>query len=193
MIYALIMLSFIIGSIPTGLLIAKSKGIDLRKIGSGNIGATNVMRALGKEAALLTLAGDMAKGAVPVAIAQALSLGVMDQGILGLAAILGHNFSLFLKFKGGKGVATSLGVLLIFSPHVALFTIVIWLLAVKWGEYSSVGALTAFGLLPLSMYMIDYSEEKIIIAVAITSLIYIRHIPNIKRLIKGTEGKISKK
>lgn len=189
----LIIVSFLIGSIPTGLLIARSKGIDLRKVGSGNIGATNVLRAVGKEAALLTLLGDIAKGAVPVAIGKFLELGIFDIGILGLSAILGHNFSLFLKFKGGKGVATSIGVLLAFSPYAALLTITLWLLTARWTRYSSLSALVAFGLLPLSIYMLDYSKEKMIIGIAITVLIFIRHTANIKRLIQGTESKIGEK
>lgn len=188
-----IILSFLIGSIPTGLLIAKTKGIDLRKVGSGNIGATNVLRAVGKEAALFTLIGDIAKGALPVAIGKFFGLGIFDAGILGLSAILGHNFSLFLKFKGGKGVATSIGVLLAFSPHVALLTITLWLLTARWTRYSSLSALIAFGLLPLSIYMLDYSKEKMIIAVAIAGLIFIRHTANIKRLMQGTESKIGEK
>ncbi|GER93240.1 acyl-phosphate glycerol 3-phosphate acyltransferase [hot springs metagenome] len=189
----LIMVSFLIGSIPTGLLIAKTKGIDIRKVGSGNIGATNVLRSLGKEAALLTLVGDIAKGVIPVAIAKALALDTLNTGIFGIATILGHNFSVFLKFKGGKGVATSIGVLLAFSPHVALLTITIWFLTARWTRYSSLSALIAFGLLPLSFYMLDYSKEKLIIAVIIAFLIFIRHIANIKRLIQGTESKIGEK
>lgn len=190
---ALTIISFIIGSIPTGLLIAKAKGIDLRKVGSGNIGATNVLRAVGKEAALFTLLGDIVKGVVPVAIGKSFGFGVFDAGILGISAILGHNFSLFLKFKGGKGVATSIGVLLAFSPHAALFTITLWLLTARWTRYSSLSALIAFGLLPLSIYMLDYSNEKMIIAIAITVLIFLRHTANIKRLIQGTESKIGEK
>lgn len=207
-----IIISFLIGSIPTGLLIAKSKGVDLRKVGSGNIGATNVLRAVGKEAALLTLLGDIGKGAIPVAIAKALlhfgiqnvefgmwnsAIGILQseliEGIMGLSAILGHNFSIFLKGKGGKGVATSLGVLLVFSPHVALLTITIWLLTARWTRYSSLSALVAFGALPMSIYMLDYSKEKMFTAIAISVLIFIRHTANIKRLIQGTESKIGEK
>ncbi|MCI0469287.1 MAG: glycerol-3-phosphate 1-O-acyltransferase PlsY [Nitrospirae bacterium] len=208
MIPALMLLSFLIGSIPTGLLIAKTKGIDLRRVGSGNIGATNVLRAVGKEAALFTLLGDIAKGAVPVAITKALfhfgfqisDLGFLQsaignqqsaiEGIIGVSAILGHNFSLFLKFKGGKGVATSIGVLLAFSAHAALVTITLWLLTAKKTKYSSLSALVAFGMLPISIYILDYSRERMIIAAAITILIFIRHTANIKRLIQGTESKI---
>lgn len=210
MITLLIIISFVIGSIPTGLLIAQSKGIDLRKVGSGNIGATNVMRASGKKAAVLTLLGDIAKGAAVVGIAKTLPyFGFQTpdlrfeilhstifcsqlalEGIMGISVILGHNFSLFLKFKGGKGVATSIGVLLVFSPYAALFTVILWFLVAIWTKYSSLSALVSFGLLPLNIYIFDYSKEKIIIAVAITILIFLRHTPNIKHLIKGTENKM---
>lgn len=188
-----IIISYLIGSIPTGLLIAKSKGKDLRKIGSGNIGATNVLRALGKEAALFTLLGDAAKGIIPVTAGKFLGWGIAEIGIFGIAAILGHNFSLFLKLKGGKGVATSIGVLLAFSAHAALLTITIWILAAKRTRYSSLSALIAFGLLPLSIYMLDYSKEKMIIGTVITALVFIMHKANIKRLIEGTESKIGQK
>jgi glycerol-3-phosphate acyltransferase PlsY len=207
MIFLLLCIAFLIGSIPTGILIAKSKGVDLRKVGSGNIGATNVLRAMGKEAALLTLLGDMMKGIMAVGLAKlSMKIGLIDtifqfrqlnldeqlllEGLVGIAAILGHNFSLFLKFRGGKGVATSLGVLLIYSPYVALFSITVWLLTVRWSKYSSLGALISFGLLPLSFYMIDYSKEKIIISIVITFLIFLKHKENIKRLLQGTEPKI---
>lgn len=206
MLIILLFISFLIGSIPTGLLIAKTKGIDLRKVGSGNIGATNVLRAVGKEAAILTLIGDVAKGAISVGVAKlSIQLGldlydlaflnkeILFEGLMGITSVLGHNFSVFLRFKGGKGVATSLGFLLVYSPYVALFTIMLWLLTAKWSRYSSLGALISFGLLPLSFYILDYSKEKIIISVIISILIYIRHISNIKRLISGNESKIGEK
>ncbi len=188
-----VIISYLIGSIPTGLLIAKSKGKDLRKIGSGNIGATNVMRALGKEAAFFTLMGDVLKGTIPVAAVNFLGWSLAETGLIGIAAIMGHNFSLFLRFKGGKGVATSIGVLLAFSAHVALLTITIWIWTAKRTRYSSLSALIAFGLLPLGIYLLDYSKEKIIIGSLITALIFIMHTANIKRLIQGTESKIGEK
>ncbi|MGO9611940.1 MAG: glycerol-3-phosphate 1-O-acyltransferase PlsY [Dissulfurispiraceae bacterium] len=214
MIIVLIVISFVIGSIPTGLLIAKSRGINLRKIGSGNIGTTNVLRAMGKEAALITLAGDMAKGVIPVMIArhffqhsgfQIVDFGVerlnslmSDQqsvinGLAGIFAILGHNFSIFLKFKGGKGVATSLGVALAISPYAALLTATIWLLTFRRTGYSSLSALVSFGLLPLSVYLTDNSREKILTAIIIAILIFIRHKSNINRLLHGTEQRMSSK
>jgi glycerol-3-phosphate acyltransferase PlsY len=115
------------------------------------------------------------------------------EGALGLSAILGHNFSIFLRFKGGKGVATSLGVLLVLSPHVALITATTWLFILNLKGYSSLSSLISFGLLPLSIYLLDYSQEKFAVAIAIALLIFIRHIPNIKRLIQGTESKVIKK
>ena len=205
MIVFLMLLSFLIGSIPTGSLIARGKGIDLRKVGSGNVGATNVLRAAGKKAALVTLIGDIAKGAVPLLIYKVLYIGrhigdagplpipgshAAAEGLLGLASIAGHDFSFLLKGKGGKGVATSLGVLVVLSPYVALFSAILWLITAKWTRYSSLSALVAFGLLPLSFYLIDYSKEKIVIACVITLLIFIKHRANIKRLINGTESKI---
>jgi glycerol-3-phosphate acyltransferase PlsY len=208
MILVLVLLSFSIGSIPTGLVVARAKGIDLRKIGSGNIGATNVLRAAGKKAALITLLGDMSKGAIPLLIFKALySLGyhigdagtpalpISDrhaaiQGLLGLSSIAGHDFSFLLKGKGGKGVATSLGVLIVLSPYVGLFSALLWLITAKWTRYSSLSALVAFGLLPLSFYVIDYSLEKVVTACVIALLIFVKHRDNIKRLLNGTESRI---
>lgn len=192
------LLSFIIGSVPTGLLIAKTKGIDLRKVGSGNIGATNVLRAMGKEAALLTLAGDMLKGALPIIIFRSVAGGLsggnqLYAGLFGIFAVLGHNFSIFLKFRGGKGVATSFGVLFAYSPHVGLLTATFWLLSARWTKYSSLSALVAFGLLPVSFFLLDNSKEKIMVAFVLAGLIFIRHASNIKRLVQGTETRIGQK
>jgi glycerol-3-phosphate acyltransferase PlsY len=192
----LMLASFLIGAVPTGLLIAKSRGIDLRKVGSGNIGATNVLRAMGKEAALLTLIGDIAKGALPVALARAVGFAehhVLYEGLCGLAAIIGHDFSPFLRFRGGKGVATSIGVLLVFSPYVGLFTVTLWLMTARRTRYSSLSALVSFGLLPLSVYVIDYSKDRMMIAAAVAALLFIRHAGNIRRLIQGTETKIGER
>ncbi|HMK59790.1 MAG TPA: glycerol-3-phosphate 1-O-acyltransferase PlsY [Dissulfurispiraceae bacterium] len=210
MIAVLLVAAFLFGSIPTGLLIATFKGVDLRKIGSGNIGATNVLRALGRGAALATLIGDMLKGLLPVLAVRHLlpDMGIQfsDQylslpftitnahtaleGAVGIAAILGHNFSIFLKFKGGKGVATSLGVALALSPHAALMAATVWLLAFKFSGYSSLGGILAFASFPFCIYVIDYSPDKIGIAAIMAALIFITHRGNIKRLLTGTENKV---
>ena len=182
-------LAFLLGSLPTGLLIAKVRGVNLKEAGSGNIGATNVLRTTGKGPALLTLIGDSAKGAAAVFIARHYGAGVFFEGVVGLCAVLGHNFSLFLKFRGGKGVATSLGVLTIYSPQTGLFTIIIWLMTVLITRYSSLGALVSFGLLPLSVLVLD-SREKVPVLLLMTLLIIVRHKDNIRRIIKGTEPRI---
>jgi glycerol-3-phosphate acyltransferase PlsY len=186
------LLAFLIGSIPFGIIIAKAKGVDLKKVGSGNIGATNVLRSIGKYPALLTLLGDVLKGTAAVALGRYFGSGPVFEGLVGFCAILGHNFSLFLGFRGGKGVATSFGVLSFYSPQTALFTFIIWLIVIMTTKYSSLGALISFGLLPLSIMFFDH-KNKIIIAVLITILIFMRHKDNIKRLISGTERKIGKR
>lgn len=210
----LIALAFILGSIPCGVIIAKAKGVDLKKIGSGNIGATNVLRSLGKGAALLTLLGDVLKGTAAVAIARAFvsdpgfyasgfGTGILQsitsnpqaaiEGLAGLSAILGHNFSLFLRFRGGKGVATSLGVLVIYSPQVAILTLIIWLVIALITKYSSLGAIVSFGLLPVNVFLFDPVRIKALISALITLLILVKHVGNIERLIKGAERKIEER
>jgi len=181
--------AFIIGSIPTGLLIAKSRGIDLKQKGSGNIGATNVLRTTGKWPAVFTLCGDILKGAATVLLARHFGASIFYEGVIGVCSIFGHNFSLFLKFKGGKGVATSIGVLSIYSPVVALFTVLLWLLTFIIKKYSSLGALVSFGFLPISMILFD-SWKKFPVALMITLVIFIRHRENISRLLDGTELKV---
>ena len=181
--------AFFIGSIPTGQLIAKSRGIDLKKKGSGNIGATNVLRTAGKWPALFTLIGDIAKGAAAVLLGRYLGVAPLQAGIMGLCAIVGHNFSVFLKFRGGKGVATSIGVLCVYSPQTGLFTIIIWLMTVLVSRYSSLGALVSFGMLPFSISLLD-TREKLPVAVVMTALIFIRHRANISRLLRGQEPKV---
>jgi glycerol-3-phosphate acyltransferase PlsY len=184
--------AFILGSIPFGIIIAKAKGIDLKKVGSGNIGATNVLRSLGKWPALLTVLGDMLKGTAAVAIGRYFGLGPFYEGLIGFTAIIGHNFSLFLKFGGGKGVATSLGVLVIYAPKIALLTLIIWFVVVIFTKYSSLGALVSLGLLPINILLFD-DKRKLLPAILITVLTFIRHRDNIRRLIKGTERKIGQR
>lgn len=186
----LIITAFLLGSIPFGMIIAMRKGVNLKKVGSGNIGATNVLRSVDKISALLTLLGDTLKGTAAVALGRYFSVGPLYEGIIGLSAILGHNFSVFLRFRGGKGVATSFGVLLIYSPKIALITFIIWLAVVLMTRYSSLGAITAFGLLPINIFVFDYTEVKLGVSIAIAVLVLARHADNISRFIKGSERKI---
>ena len=187
-----IIIGFILGSIPFGIIIAKLKGVDLKKVGSRNIGATNVLRSIGKWPAFITLLGDILKGTLTVAMGVYSGTGPFYEGLAGISAILGHNFSIFLGFKGGKGVATSIGVLIIYTPKVALITLMIWLASVIFTKYSSLGALVSFSFLPLNILLFD-NKDKFIVAILITVLIFIRHKDNIVRLIKGTERKIGQR
>jgi len=186
------LVAFLIGSIPIGQIIVKSRGIDLQKVGSGNIGATNVLRTTGKLPALVTLIGDYAKGVVVVLLAGFFDVGILYQGVMGIIAVLGHNFSIFLKFKGGKGVATSLGVLSIFAPLAALVTVILWLLTVALTRYSSLGAVVSICSLPLSIFLLD-AKEKLPIAIIMSIILLVRHKDNIKRLIAGTESRVGRK
>ncbi len=183
---------FLLGSVPTGKLIAGRLGIELQKAGSGNIGATNVLRTAGKLPALLTLAGDMAKGAAAVLVARYFAAGLWHEGIVGIAAVLGHNFSVFLRFRGGKGVATSLGVLLVFAPLAGLAIIGVWLLSVLLWRISSLGAIMAFCALPVCIFLLD-RPEKLPISLFMSIIVLIRHTDNIRRLIRGTEPKVGRK
>jgi glycerol-3-phosphate acyltransferase PlsY len=190
----LLIIAFFLGSIPFGIIVAKIKGVDLKKVGSGNIGATNVLRSLGKWPAVLTLLGDILKGTIAVAIGRFLGAGPVYEGLIGLSAILGHNFSIFLGFRGGKGVATSFGVLFIYTPQVAIITVIMWIIIVVLTKYSSLGAIVSFGLLPVNVAVFDpHYREKLFIIVLITILILMRHNDNVRRLIKGTERKIGQR
>jgi len=189
----LIIYAYLLGSIPFGLIIAKTKGIDLRQVGSGNIGATNVLRAVGKKAALFTLLCDILKGAVPVAVGRMLGVGPLWEGAIGLSAVAGHVFSLFLKFKGGKGVATALGVILIYVPKAGILTIAVWLVTAVITRYSSVGAVVCFSLLPPGVLVLGYSIRHAAASLAIALLVVFRHIENIKRIAKGAERRIGEK
>lgn len=186
----LTLLAYLIGSIPFGLLIAKTKGVDIRKQGSGNIGATNVLRCLGKPLGIACFALDALKGYLPAAFFPI--IGLMDPtfGILfGAASILGHNFPVFLKFKGGKGVATSAGVLLGVAPLAVVIGLATWVIVFYTSGYVSLGSIVAALVVILAGWTTGYGP---IIATALTLLggltIY-RHRTNIQRLIAGTESR----
>jgi len=186
-------LSFILGSVPFGIIMGKVKGVDLKRVGSGNIGATNVLRSIGALPAVLTLLGDILKGTLAVSTGRYFGVGTLYEGLIGVSAILGHNFSLFLGFRGGKGVATSLGVLVLYTPKVAFITLIIWLVTVFFTKYSSMGAIVSFTLLPANIVLFDYDKTKLFITILIALFILIRHKDNIKRLIHGSEKKIGER
>lgn len=189
-------LAYLLGSIPTGLFIARLLGgPDPRHAGSGNLGAANLYRLLGRKAGLLTGLGDIAKGALPVFLAgwRLTALGTWQESavaLVGGAAVLGHVFPLYLGFRGGKGVATSFGVVLAVVPWAALNLALVYLLAVWRTRTSSVGALLAAWLLPLAMGLFSPSKAYLLLAGGLSGLILITHRDNLKRLVRGEERKI---
>ncbi len=185
-------LSYLLGSIPFGLVLTKLTGAgDLRQIGSGNIGATNVLRTGRKGLAAATLILDGGKGAVAVLIAQHTQSFEVAL-IAGLFAVLGHNFPVWLKFKGGKGVATSLGVLLAISWPTGLFACATWLLVAWLFRYSSLAALVGLAVAPIYAWWLVGPQEAWL-ALILAVLIFIRHHANIRRLINGEESRIGEK
>jgi len=182
---------YLLGSIPFGLLITRAAGLgDVRKIGSGNIGATNVLRTGSKGLAAATLLLDALKGTAAVLIAGhfAPELGLWA----GLGAFFGHLFPVWLGFKGGKGVATYLGVLIGLAWQVALIFAVVWLVMAFLFRYSSLAALTAAVVVPVALYFMS-APQIAILFVVMSIIVFIKHRANISRLLAGTEGKIGAK
>ena len=185
----LIMAAYLAGSVPTGVLLARRRGIDLRKVGSGNIGATNVGRALGKKWAAVVLLLDALKGFVPVLAARALGLSATKIAAVALAAVVGHMFSLFLRGRGGKGVATSLGVCLALAPEAALASAGVYAALFALFRISSLGSLAAVVLFPALLWFIGPREPAFVgLALVIAALVVARHKDNIRRLVRGEEA-----
>ncbi|HTK85820.1 MAG TPA: glycerol-3-phosphate 1-O-acyltransferase PlsY [Patescibacteria group bacterium] len=212
MIWALAFLGYLIGSIPFGLLLTKAAGYgDIRQIGSGNIGATNVLRTGNKKLAALTLLLDGGKGAAAVLLAQ--QIMTYDAGLAAaVSAFFGHLFPVWLKFKGGKGVATTLGILLALQPALGAACCAIWLAMAMLFRYSSLSALAAIGLSPYIALKFAYAPTEIhgkdgsvtflmnhhhillpVLCSFMAVLVFYKHRENIRRLIAGTEPKIAKK
>jgi glycerol-3-phosphate acyltransferase PlsY len=190
--YLLIPVGYLFGSVSTAIIVCRLMGLpDPRTDGSGNPGATNVARLGGKKAAALTLVGDMLKGLIPVLIAHAMHAGPVILAATALAAFLGHLYPLFFGFRGGKGVATALGVIYGLYWPVGLLTTAVWLAMALLFRYSSLAALIAILLTPLGFLWL-WPEPAIIIAMCVlTVLLYWRHRSNIANLLSGKEGKIS--
>ena len=185
-------LGYLLGSVPFGLLLTRLAGLgDIRAIGSGNIGATNVLRTGRKGLAAATLLLDGGKGAVAAAIAAQLA-GTEAGLIAGFMAVLGHNFPLWLKFQGGKGVATTLGVLLVTAWPVGLGACLTWLVVAKLFRISSLAALAALALSPLYALLLA-TPQHAMLAAGLAVLGFVRHHGNIRRLLKGQEPKIGEK
>jgi acyl phosphate:glycerol-3-phosphate acyltransferase len=185
-------IGYLLGSIPFGLVLTRFAGTqDIRSIGSGNIGATNVLRTGHRGLAAATLIGDMLKGSVAVLIARYIG-GLETAMIAGAGAFLGHLFPVWLRFKGGKGVATYIGVLLGLAWPAAIWFGLVWLLVAALSRYSSLSALIASATIPAFLWATGHRPEGILF-VLLTIVLWIMHRANIARLIEGTEGKIGRK
>lgn len=185
---------YVFGAIPFGLVVSKAMGLaDPRTVGSRNVGFTNMLRVSGTKAGLLTLLGDMGKGWV---MGWAAMHWLADEPfimVVALSPILGHVFSPFLNFKGGKGVATALGAVLGLSPSMGALLLLIWVGTVAIWRYSSGGALAAFGLFPVVAIVNEQRQEFLVFSIIVSALIWFKHKDNIVRLWKGTESKIGQK
>ena len=181
---------YLSGSVPYGLILSRLAGLgDIRKAGSGNIGATNVLRVGGKKIAAITLLLDMLKGFVPVFVARQIHV---DYAVLAaFGALFGHLFPVWLSFKGGKGVATGIGVMLGLSPLIGLAIIAVWLITAFLSKYSSLSALTAFGLSPVFAAAVTKEYQITLVSLLVGLIIWARHHENIHRLYLGTETKIN--
>lgn len=191
----LTIVAYLFGAIPFGLLVAKSRGVDIREKGSGNIGATNVFRVVGKGWGVCTFTLDALKGFIPSFVFPL--IGNVDPvwGVLfGLTAIIGHSFSVYLKFKGGKGVATSAGMLLGVAPLAVAIGFVVWLLTVLISRYVSLASILAAATVGISVWFVGDKGLVVNIALTILGLLVIwLHRANVKRLMNGTENRFGKK
>lgn len=206
-------MAYLLGSIPTGYLMGRAKGVDVRKVGSGNIGATNVFRVLGTTAGIIVLVADGMKGWLAVSVAPALAHRCFSPAtpwdvstqeylklIAGAVVILGHNYTCWLKFKGGKGIATTAGVLAALVPLTFVSCLSTWILVCLLTRYVSVASIMAAVMLPLSTWTIyhfthndDYGRRMIILAGVLGALAIYKHKGNLERLMNGTESKIGHK
>ncbi len=184
---------YLLGSVPWGFCVVQGrKGLDIRKVGSGNIGATNVLRAVGPGWGVAVLCLDVAKGALSVLFARWVGGDPLLHAVAGAAAIAGHTWTFWLSFRGGRGVATGLGVLMALSPPVAAIAGLAFLLVVVVTRYVSLGSLTASAVAALAAYLYTpYRPYQVMITLAAAVIVY-RHVPNFRRLLRGEEPKLGK-
>jgi acyl phosphate:glycerol-3-phosphate acyltransferase len=197
-----LLIAYLLGSVPTGFLVAKARGVDIRTVGSGNIGATNVFRILGTPAGILVLLADAAKGWLAVfVLAKLVSAWFYPAAspparewfaiCAGIGAILGHNYTCWLRFKGGKGIATSAGVLLALVPLPLLIILGIWILVFALSRYVSLASISASFALPFAAWFVEDSTTIVLVTAALAVLAICKHKANIQRLLKGTENRIA--
>jgi glycerol-3-phosphate acyltransferase PlsY len=183
----LIVASYLIGSIPFGVIVGRMRGFDPRAVGSGNIGMTNVARAGGSSAAAITFVGDMLKGAIPVAVARMMGYPPAILAWVALAAFLGSIFSVFLGFNGGKGLSASLGTWVVLAPMALLFPLAAWGITLATSRIMSMASIVAAIVLVPTVAMLSMPRPYVLLAIVMSALVLIRHHENIRRLIAGEE------
>ena len=186
--------SYLIGAIPSSIVLAKLfSREDIRGSGSGNIGATNAVRLLGKKLGALTFLGDMLKGFLPVCAGTIIFHSPVLTALFGMAAFLGHLFPVYLKFKGGKGVATAFGIFLYLAPAVMLIEVVVFVLIVFLWRYVSLASLIVSTAMPFLLAAFSCPQPTVLLSIIMSLLIFLKHSANIKRLLKGTENRLGSK
>ena len=193
LIYSLPVLAYLFGSISTAVVVAKAMGLaDPRQVGSGNPGATNILRYGGKLAAILTLLGDVLKGVIPVLLARALTADPIVIAITGFMAFVGHLFPVFFGFRGGKGVATACGVWLTLNPWVGLLLVATWMVTALLFRYSSLSALLSALAAPLYVAWLSDDLAYLVAMIAMSGILIFRHRSNIRNLLAGKENKLGR-
>ncbi|NLB89254.1 MAG: glycerol-3-phosphate 1-O-acyltransferase PlsY [Syntrophomonadaceae bacterium] len=189
----IVLLSYLIGSIPFSLLVPKlMAGVDIRTTGSGNVGATNVLRTLGAKGAIIALIGDVLKGFVAAWLGMMVG-GTLLAAICGLVVVIGHCYSVFLKFNSGKGVATAAGVMLYLMPKIIIVLLVTFVIITFLSRYVSLASITVAALFPVMVILFNFPLEYTIMSILMAILVIYRHKENIERLRQGTESKIGQK
>jgi glycerol-3-phosphate acyltransferase PlsY len=183
--------AYLLGSVPTGFLVGFISGIDVRKAGSGNVGATNVARVVGKREGFLTLLGDVAKGFIPTFLSLQLGFSEAITSLVGLGAFLGHLYPLFLRFQGGKGVATALGIFLALTPMAAALLVFVFALIAVVSRVVSLASIVAAGITPVALWLFAYPTSVIGLGLLVGFLVIFRHRENIERLTSGAEPRFN--
>lgn len=186
-------IGYFLGTIPSGFLVAKLHGVNIQQVGSGNIGATNVLRALGVVPAIIVVILDPLKGALATLLPLALGVGPWGVALTGLAVVLGNNFNVLLGMRGGKGIATSIGVFLVLSPLVTVFSLALGLFTILVSRYVSLGSLVGMVALPLFLIAREVHLAYLLLGIALTTLALLRHRANIRRLLAGKESRLGER
>lgn len=186
-------IGYFLGTIPSGYLVAKLHGVNIQQVGSGNIGATNVLRALGVVPAIIVVILDPLKGALATLLPILLGVGPWGVALTGLAVVLGNNFNVLLGMRGGKGIATSIGVFLVLSPLVTLFSLLLGVFTILVSRYVSLGSLVGMVSLPLFLIAREVPLPHLLLGIALTALALLRHRANIRRLLAGKESRLGEK